>query len=465
MSKKPAAALCALLTFAAVLAIVPLATAEPAEAHEQTKTVRRCAYDPFAGQQCWNETVKVAHTHRVIPDNPPPDTSPKRVRCPKGTTGTPPNCSPAPSDNTRRVTPTTAAPPPPTTAPPPPPPPTTAPPPPPPPPPAPLCAEGTHRYGSGCHADHVASCGNGTWTAHSGHAPVKQKPCETNPNKHGTTYTVKPCSPYQESLETVQRHKHPIGDRSGDSACHRVGNSHCPAGHTETGGHGSQTCRKNDAPDNIVTRTQHLIETGGSTGLEMAVDAIKEGFEQQGQSGIINAEGTAEIGKIITETWDSLPESVKSWVKGTGCGLVASLAVASIWASAGSTAPAWATWTAGTGAGAYCSGVLNDAIEWGRNIVNANDQQQNNGNNQNQSNDQRSDAGDDDEAQPTPEAVDDPIPENPTPAQYGSEFQRWSDAIRKHQQDEISDAERKAATDRWKQVRCNRGRPGDQHYC
>ncbi|MCY3894390.1 MAG: hypothetical protein OXF65_13980 [Acidimicrobiaceae bacterium] len=38
-------------------------------------------------------------------------------------------------------------------------------------------------------------------------------------------------------------------------------------------------------------------------------------------------------------------------------------------------------------------------------------------------------------------------------------------AIKKHQQDEISDADRKAATDPWKQVRCNRGRPGDQHYC
>jgi hypothetical protein len=100
MSKRLRAALCALLTFATVLAVVPLVSSEPAEAH--TKTVRRCAYDPFAGNQCWNE--KVAHSH----DNPtqeelwgpPPTTAAPTTtttteapkKCPAGSSGTPPNC-------------------------------------------------------------------------------------------------------------------------------------------------------------------------------------------------------------------------------------------------------------------------------------------------------------------------------------------------------------------------------------
>ena len=77
MPKRLTAALLASLTFAAVLAVVPLAS--PAAAHNQTK--QQCAYDPFAGNQCW--TVSVSHTHS----------------CPSGTTGAYPNCYPAPSTN------------------------------------------------------------------------------------------------------------------------------------------------------------------------------------------------------------------------------------------------------------------------------------------------------------------------------------------------------------------------------
>ena len=95
-----------------------------------------------------------------------------------------------------------------------------------------------------------------------------------------------------------------------------------------------------------------------------------------------------------------------------------------------------------------------------------------NGNNQNRPNNQNQNDGNGqgdgqqpNDPQPTPTPEADPIPENPTTRQYGSEFQRWSEAIKKHQQDEISDADRKAATDPWKQVRCKRGWPEDQHYC
>jgi len=175
--------------------------------------------------------------------------------------------------------------------------------------------------------------------------PVDADPVDPDPvdpgTGTGTTYTVKPCTPWQDSLESYQRHRHPLGGGA-DSGCHRHDSSHCPAGQTEQGGHGLQDCRKNDSADNIVTRTQHLIDQGTQAALRQAIDAVKSGLEQQGQSGLINAEGTVEIGKTITETWDSLPQSVKSFVKTTGCGLVASLAVVSIYASAGATAPGWA---------------------------------------------------------------------------------------------------------------------------
>ena len=92
MPKRTLAALCALLVAASTLAVV----ANTAAAHEQTTTKRYCAYDPFAGKQCWTKTVAVAHHH------PAPD-----QKCPAGTTGTPPNCLPVPSDNSTHVPTTT----------------------------------------------------------------------------------------------------------------------------------------------------------------------------------------------------------------------------------------------------------------------------------------------------------------------------------------------------------------------
>ena len=65
-------ALTAVALIAAVLAPVAL-SAVPAAAH--TQQVERCSYDPFAGQQCWNEDV--AHVHRPNHYSPPPDTSPR----------------------------------------------------------------------------------------------------------------------------------------------------------------------------------------------------------------------------------------------------------------------------------------------------------------------------------------------------------------------------------------------------
>ena len=134
MPKRTLAALGTVLAFAAVLVVVPLATADEAEAHPRTKTVQRCSYDPFAGQQCWTETVSVSHVHRcgagLTGTYPncypiPPVTQPV---CPTGMTGSPPNCYPPPPATTQPPPPPpTTQPPPPTTQPPPP---TTQPPPP-----------------------------------------------------------------------------------------------------------------------------------------------------------------------------------------------------------------------------------------------------------------------------------------------------------------------------------------------
>ena len=203
------------------MVIVPLATPDDAGADTRTKTVQRCSYDPFAGRQCWTETVNVSHVHRcgagLTGTYPncypiPPVTQPV---CPAGMTGTPPNCYPPPPATTEPPPPPTTAPPPPTTQPPPtttvyvPPTTTTTAP-----PQCPAgetgtppncqkaecragqtgtppdcktgrdptrCATGYHRNGSTCHANHdwtKIPCGTGTWTPHVGHTPKQQSPCE-----------------------------------------------------------------------------------------------------------------------------------------------------------------------------------------------------------------------------------------------------------------------------------------------
>ena len=204
MTKRTLAALAALLAFMAVLVAVPLATSDTAEAH--TKTVKRCSYDPFTNvQQCWTETV--AHTHRVIPDNPPPDTSPTTTtttppNCPAGTTGTPPNCSPIPPTNDPAPDPedkecpagTVGTPPNCKTQ---------------PPPECPAgqtgtwpncktppktCPAGQHSNGGAgknCHSHSFTPphCGTGTWSPGHGHTPVPLKPC---PPPDTTTTTAPP---------------------------------------------------------------------------------------------------------------------------------------------------------------------------------------------------------------------------------------------------------------------------------
>ncbi len=81
-------ALMALLITVPVLAVI----AQPASAHE--RTTQRCDYDPISGMSFNCRQVPVSHTH------PKPKPEPT---CPSGTTGTPPNCVPIPSDNTNHA--------------------------------------------------------------------------------------------------------------------------------------------------------------------------------------------------------------------------------------------------------------------------------------------------------------------------------------------------------------------------
>ena len=139
MSKRILAALGALLAFMAVLAVVPLATAEPAEAHDvyYWKTVRTCIVDPPINH-CTTKRVRVSAHH----SHPPPTTT------------------------------TTAAPPP-----------TTQP---------KQCPAGSHRFGNGCHSHgFTPPCGTGTWTPHAGHT-TKQRPACPPPPECADGYSGTP---------------------------------------------------------------------------------------------------------------------------------------------------------------------------------------------------------------------------------------------------------------------------------
>ncbi len=231
MTKRTLAALAALLAFIAALVAVPLATSETAEAH--TKTVKRCAYDPFTNvQQCWNETV--AHTHTCgkgmtgtypncfpIPPTNDPAPDPEDKECPAGTTGTPPNCKTQP--------PPTTAPPPTTT--------TTEP---------PKCPAGTSGTPPNCVPD-VCPAG------YSGTPPncVKDVCPSGQTGTPPNCKTVQPPPECPKQLSTYshldrEQHRHVMGsqrNRGGGtkSACHLAEASHCPSGQHEHV-HGSQEC-------------------------------------------------------------------------------------------------------------------------------------------------------------------------------------------------------------------------------
>ncbi|MXX43554.1 MAG: hypothetical protein F4190_04880 [Acidimicrobiales bacterium] len=357
MSKRLAAALLASLTFAAVLAVVPLAS--PAAAHEQTTTKQYCAYDPFAGQQCWNETVSVAHHH-----------PPANQTCPAGTTGTPPNCLPIPPTNDPAPGTDTGD----GNDPDPDPDPEPNPDPDPDPNPEPDPEEdgsgsgtGTDNGGSGSDSGSDqgggSGTGTGTGTGNGGGSGTgtgtgtTDKKCPegktgTPPNctdLQTATYPVKPCTPVQEPLEIARRHRHPLGDSTADGNCHRHDDSHCPAKQIEIGGHGSQNCQKTDAVDNIITRIQHLIKQGTTTSLDAAREAIEKVLMNLGEDGLRSAEMNQHLGQELLQLYRDLPAPAR--IAGTYLFCVG-LAAAAVKAApvTGGTSAAWfVTHAAGLG--------------------------------------------------------------------------------------------------------------------
>ena len=390
MPKRTLAALLALLVAASTLAVV----AQPAAAHSQTTTKQRCSYDPFAGRQCWTETVTVAHTHS----------------CGAGMTGTYPNCYPAPSDNSQNtgdeeakkraeearkaaedeakrkaeeeakkkaeeeakrkaeeeakkkaeeeakkkaeeeakkkaetVT----------------------------------CTAGHHHFGNGCHIHGFTppadQCGTGkTWAPHAGHTPIALPACKTT--------TIKPCSSYQGPLSSYERHRHPIGDNTSESACHRHDDSHCPAGQTETGAHGAQNCRENDAPDSLAARLKQigdLISTGTSAALSQARAMYEAIIEANGESAVAQAEiraaGGEEITRAIEDLWDKIPPEGQAAIEVTaamlGCGLLIYAASKTTVATGGAAAAGWVQWLRTPTAVSYLDRTCNAAVTVGATAI------------------------------------------------------------------------------------------------
>ncbi|MDE0232934.1 MAG: hypothetical protein OXN93_11695 [bacterium] len=253
--------------------------APPAAAHDlyhyASQQKQRCTYDPFAGNQCWTETVSVQvpshHSHAQA--------------CPPGTTGAHPDCYPTPPTND----PVTDTPDNDWTD------------------PEPDPVEPDTSQPDTSDPDPVDP------------DPVGPDPVDPDPvdpgTGTGTAYTVKPCTPWQDPLETYQRHRHPLGGGA-DAGCHRHDSSHCPAGHTEQGAHGAQDCRRNDNPDTIATRIQHIIETGAVKVPDTLATALKKVMEYQGEAALNEAELNVVLGKEIEKFWFSLPPEARAVVAG-----------------------------------------------------------------------------------------------------------------------------------------------------
>ena len=315
MAKRLLAALAAMLTFAAVLAVVPLTTAEPAEAHPKYKTVRTCIVDPPINH-CTTKRVSVPHTHT----------------CPAGTTGTYPNCTrpdtPAEAENKK-----------------------TKPPP---------CPAGQHRHGTDpCHANHETKkkTKTETETTPEDTTPEDTTPEDTTPedttpedttprrntpaagtreNRAETTAKPKTCPPKQAG----QRRPRPPAthDHGGTVDCHLVGNTHCPPGHTEIGGHGGR-CRDDrgrcpsryryDASRDLCELSGAVKFTESAMGLNLAVSGeVICTFTGGGvASRVVNkildgvSEAAKKVAKVTFETtiehpcdqiWDDLEDWVES---------------------------------------------------------------------------------------------------------------------------------------------------------
>ncbi|MDE0497476.1 MAG: hypothetical protein OXH86_08995 [Acidimicrobiaceae bacterium] len=301
MPKRLTAALASLLMLASVLAVVPAA---PASAHDiwhyANQKQQKCAYDPFAGNQCWTVTVRVKvpshHSHAQV--------------CPPGTTGTYPNCYPVPPTNTDPTPDNDWTDP---------------------------NDDGTDTdtdtdTGTGTGTDTGTDTGTGTGTSTG-----------TGTDQHTVTHFVT-CPPVQEPLEVVQRHKHGVG-----GSCHRADTSHCSAGQIETGGHGAQNCHKTDAVDNIITRVQHLINQGTAGSLNAARKAIEKILSDLGDDALRNAEMNQHLGQELLRLYNNLPAPARITGTYLFCVGLAAAAVKAAPVTGGTSAAWFVTHAAGLG--------------------------------------------------------------------------------------------------------------------
>jgi len=292
MPKRLTAALASLLMLASVLAVVPLAS--PAAAHPQTTTKQYCAYDPFAGNQCWTETVSVAHHH--APANQP---------CPAGTTGTPPNCLPIPSDNSNHD---------------------------------PNAGDSTDDDSSGDDSSGDDSSGDDGTGSDS-----TDDPDTTDPQDGGSDQTQNPCEPWptcnqsSDPKPTTTTSTDPCGDYA-----ENLVNALSKAGHTGTynpptnpGG-----CDGPSSTD-VLNALKGYTETEARRLLSV-LEALQNAPDTVSEEG---AKAIATLADKIKTEWDEAPPAVKAGVSAVvaigGCIGLVSLVVKSSTATAGTALAAW----------------------------------------------------------------------------------------------------------------------------
>ena len=371
-AKRTLAALAALLVAASTLTVV---AAQPAAAHGVT--VRRCAYDPFAGNQCWNET-SFNHYHTPVQRN---------LKCGDGMLGTYPNCYPAPSTNENDdpnadkdddgsddggggsgdnpdpdstgdddstdpdstgdddstdpdtdsdsdadtdsdsdpvdddsggagtdTTPTVC--------------------------PAgetgtpPTCVKKTttqqaqcatnnhrHAVGGTCHPDHEPPCGVGKWDPGHGHERVDRPACTYSDASHATG-PVTYCGSQSHTHKT--RHFH-----YGGNGCHPVADEHTTRTSYDTCSDWVDAliaaiktnstplpARPASCPAMTAAEIAEVVRNAAARFGSGIANALKKVMEYQGEAGLATSEGYAELGKEIEELWDKTPEGAKQFIKG-----------------------------------------------------------------------------------------------------------------------------------------------------
>ena len=471
--------------------------------------MRRCAYDPFAGRQCWNQ--RVSHSH-----DPPPDLAPYLPRDTTTTTTTttaPKGCPPGQHSNggagrnchSHSFTPPCGSgtwspghghssvqrPPCPTT----PPPPTTAAP--------PKCKAGAHRYGNGCHSHgFTPPCGTGTWAPHAGHTPVQRPPCPTTPDDDSGTGPSgakrcpgrAPTNHMHDGLGCHSASREHCGDGDhahGGLACHGEDAEHsddhdsgvtrCYARGGPHHRHDGLSCHSTIANHNHCHDGEHA-HNGGSCH-PIGVDQCPLGEHEHLTDRTSGCHPTGRQHYKTTEP-SYLANITKAVLADLLCG-VAAVGGAAVGSAAGPVGATVGAGAAGTGCVALIATfetandkqklrMLEEARHRHDKLVKAKNRQDrpppkpDRTDKQNQNQGEGSDGADSGTSRPTPTTAPpepDPIPENPTTEQYVEEYRRYQQAVLDYGRGKLSTAERLAATQRYKQVRCNRGRPGDERYC